>query len=107
MTLFRQAADQNNSNAFGNIGFMYANGEGVPQDYAQAVSWYRHGATRGEPNAQASLGYYLYEGRQGVPQNRTEGLMWLRRAAAGGYEWALSYMAQNNIPLQPSSTTSP
>ncbi len=30
-----------------NIGSMYNNGEGVPQDYAEAMKWYRRAAEQG------------------------------------------------------------
>lgn len=30
-----------------NLGIMYHNGLGVPQDYAQAVAWYRKAAAQG------------------------------------------------------------
>ena len=46
----RLAADQGDAGAQYNLGNMYANGEGVPQDDAEAVRWYRLGA-RGESPA--------------------------------------------------------
>ena len=39
-----------------NLGVMYANGEGVPQDYAEAVRWYRLAADQGLGEAQLNLG---------------------------------------------------
>src|SRR4051812_32861546 len=38
--LFRTAADQGNATAQDSLGVMYVNGEGVPQDYAQAYAWF-------------------------------------------------------------------
>ena len=35
---------------------MYANGRGVPEDDAQAVSWYRKAAQQGHVKAQLNLG---------------------------------------------------
>ena len=35
---------------------MYDNGEGVPQDYAEAVKWYRLAAEQGDARAQYNLG---------------------------------------------------
>jgi len=40
----RPLADQGNALAQLGLGGMYANGQGVPQDYAQAVIWYRKAA---------------------------------------------------------------
>lgn len=37
---FRLMADQGHADAQYNLGYMYANGQGVKQDYADAVSWY-------------------------------------------------------------------
>jgi TPR repeat protein len=34
---------------------MYDNGEGVLQDYVEAVKWYRLTADQGDANAQANL----------------------------------------------------
>jgi TPR repeat protein len=41
MKWFRQAADAGNSGAMNNIGWLYHYGRGVPQDYAEAMRWYR------------------------------------------------------------------
>ena len=38
------------------LGGMYDNGHGVPQDYAQALTWYRKAADQGYAAAQFNLG---------------------------------------------------
>jgi TPR repeat protein len=38
---YRLAAYQGQANAQNALGVMYQNGEGVPQDYVEAVRWYR------------------------------------------------------------------
>ena len=38
------------------VGSMYANGDGVPKDAVQAVSWYRKAAEQGNASAQFNLG---------------------------------------------------
>ena len=61
-----QAAEQGNATAQYNLGVMYTNGqEGVRQDYAQAVHWYRKAAEQGDVDAQVNLGW-LYDNGQGV-----------------------------------------
>ena len=35
------AAEQGNADAQDNLGVMYANGKGVPQDYKIAVKWFK------------------------------------------------------------------
>ena len=42
---------------------MYANGQGVPQDYAEAVKWYRLAADQGDADAQSYLGVMYAKGR--------------------------------------------
>ena len=49
MRLWRPLADQGNAAAQYNLGLMYEQGQGVPQDYAAAVSWYRKAADQGMP----------------------------------------------------------
>ena len=45
---------------------MYYQGQGVPQDYAEAVSWYRLAAEQGNATAQSNLGA-MYDNGRGVP----------------------------------------
>jgi TPR repeat protein len=60
---------------------MYDNGQGVPQDDAEAVRWYRKAAGQGDPSAQYNLGL-MYAAGQGVPQDYVEAHMWLNLAAS-------------------------
>jgi TPR repeat protein len=53
--LFRKAADQGLAHAQRSLGFMYANGCGVPRDDAQAISWYRKAADQGDADANEAL----------------------------------------------------
>ncbi len=38
---------------------MYDNGEGIPEDDAEAVKWYRKAADQGLANAQTILGFHV------------------------------------------------
>jgi TPR repeat protein len=67
------------------IAFMFYQGEGVPQDYTEAVGWYRKAADQGYAKAQYDLGYMYYYG-QGVPQDRAEGKRLFHEAAEQGDE---------------------
>src|SRR5262249_10278355 len=42
--LYKLSADQGNATAQTNLGFLYNQGRGVPQDYTAAVGWYRKAA---------------------------------------------------------------
>ena len=48
---YRKAADQGLADAQTNLGVMYGNGTGVPQDYVQAHEWLNLGATSGNATA--------------------------------------------------------
>lgn len=73
------------------IGVMYYLGQGVRQDSAEAMRWYRKAAEQGNAKAQTNLGI-MYYGGQGVPQDYAEAMRWYRKAAEQGYA-----NAQNNI----------
>jgi TPR repeat protein len=85
--LFRSLADSGNVFAQGIIGIMYAKGQGVPQNDAEAVKWYRLAADQGNAAAQLSLASMYSKGR-GVPQSDAEAVTWYRRAADQGEAWA-------------------
>jgi uncharacterized protein len=63
------------------LGFMYANGRGVPQSYVEAAKWYCRAAAQDEATAQYMLGLQ-YDKGQGVTENRIEAHKWLNLAAA-------------------------
>ena len=62
---------------------MYANGEGVPEDDAEAVRWYRLAAEQGLASAQSNLGG-MYAKGEGVPEDAVYAYAWLSIAAAQG-----------------------
>ena len=47
---------QGNANAQFRLGYMYPDGQGVPQDYEAAAAWYRKAAEQGNKWAQYLLG---------------------------------------------------
>ena len=73
-------AEQGNALAQLNLGIRYANGEGVPEDDAEAVKWYRLAAEQGLAPAQSYLGIMYGQG-DGVPENYAEAAKWCRLAA--------------------------
>ena len=62
---------------------MYANGQGVLKDDAEAVKWYRLAAEQGGASAQSSLGVMYATGR-GVLKDDAEAGRWFRLAAEQG-----------------------
>ena len=78
--LLKPLADQGAAWAQNNLGSMYAYGQGVPKDDAQAVKWYRLAADQGEAGAQDNLGLMYANGR-GVPKDDAQ--------AVSSLGWAL------------------
>lgn len=64
------------------LGYMYANGIGVPQNFMVAAGWYRCASQRGNPQAQYMLGL-MYDKGQGVPQDYVVAYSLLNLAVAG------------------------
>ena len=60
---------------------MYRYGRGVPQDYTEAVRWYRLAAEQSNANAQYNLGIMYYYG-WGVPKDYVQSHIWSNLAAS-------------------------
>ena len=78
-----QSCSQGQAEAQHNLGGMYNQGQGVPQNFKEALVWYRKAADQGDADAQFNLGA-MYDQGQGVPQNFKEALLWYRKAADQG-----------------------
>jgi TPR repeat protein len=81
----RKAADQGNMDAKNSLGALYANGDGVDQDYPKAAKLFREAAKWGSAPAQKNLGI-MYINGHGVPKNNEKAYSWLARAADQGDE---------------------
>jgi Sel1 repeat len=80
LRLWGLLAGKGDVTAQNNLGVMYYNGNGVSQDFKEAVNWYRSAAVQGFAAAQYNLGM-AYERGQGVPQRFDEAVKWYRFAA--------------------------
>ena len=80
---FTPLAKQGYAGAQSNLGWMYDNGQGVPQDYKTALKWYRLAAEQGDADAQYNLGV-MYDNGQGVPQDYKTAVKWWKLAAEQG-----------------------
>ena len=78
---FRPLAERGYRLAQYTLGLMYAQGQGVPQDYGEAVKWFGRAAAQGVPQAQFELGM-LYARGFGVPQDFVLAHAWVNLAAA-------------------------
>ena len=75
------------------LGMMYAKGDGVSKDGAEAVKWFRLAAEQGYANAQFNLGNSYYNG-VGVPKDLVQAHVWINISAAKGNE-----LAQKKMPI--------
>ena len=86
---FQPLADLGNADALYFLGTMYANGEGVAQNYEEAARLFRQAADGGNTYAQNILGM-MYDHGVGVPQNAEEAEQWFRRAAVDDFQKGLA-----------------
>jgi TPR repeat protein len=68
------------------FGLIYATGRGVPQNYFQAVKWFRLAAEQGDALAQYNLGLIYASGYDVVPKDDVQALVWFILAAKGGHD---------------------
>ncbi len=73
------------------LGICYYAGEGIEQDYVEAVKWFQKSAEKGNDDAQNNLGCCYYFGK-GVEQNYEEAVRWYQNSINQG-----NANAQNNM----------
>jgi TPR repeat protein len=100
---FRAAASKGDAKAAYVLGTAYEEGNGVPQDYKQAMDWFLRAAIRGDARAQwkLGLGYLKAFGREEDDRQAAE---WFKRAANQGNvsaQLVLSrlYFTNRGVPL--------
>lgn len=76
-----KAAEQGNAEAQSKLAFAYIQGRGVPQNYPEALKWYRKAAEQGYVNAQHDVGV-MYQQGIGVSQDYVQAYFWLNLSAA-------------------------
>lgn len=78
--MYRQGAELGQDVSQCNLGNCYFRGEGVAQDYGQAIYWYTKAAEQGYAPAQTHLGV-MYRDGIGTTPNTTLAKQWLTKAA--------------------------
>ena len=86
-------AEQGHAGAQYFVGYMYYKGQGVVQNGAEAVKWFRQAGRQGDVKAQYLLGYMYYKG-QGIGQDGEEAEKWLRKAAEQDHAKAQFYLGE-------------
>jgi hypothetical protein len=79
----RQLADRGDPSAEYALGARYAFGDGVRQNYSDAVRWFFRAAEQGHVISQATLGAYYMAGR-GVSIDLSKAYFWAYLARVGG-----------------------
>jgi len=80
---YRAKTKEGYAYAMVNLGLMYDDGEGVIQDYEEAVKWYRKAVELGHTGAMSNLGA-MYTNGSGVIEDDVEAYAWSNVAAAKG-----------------------
>ena len=88
---WKPLVEEGNAIAQYNLGLIYDEGLGVPQDYKEAVRLYTLAAKQGHAKAQYNLGL-MYRNKQVVPQDYEEAVRLYTLAAEEGFA-----EAQNNL----------
>ena len=90
----QKAAEQGNSSAQLQLGYMYHFGKGVEKDLAKAVEWYQKSAEQGDSEGQWRLGG-MYENGDGVEKDLVKAVEWYQKSAEQGDstgQWRLGNM---------------
>lgn len=95
----RSLAEQGVAGAQYDLGYAYFTGEGVAQNYAEAINWFRLAAEQGDGDAQNDLGF-MYLNGEGVPENYLAAYVWLSVSAAQG-----NHLATDNIDIVKNALT--
>lgn len=77
-------AEAGDPDAQNRLGAQYAEGDGVPQDWEQAVEWFEKGAQQGNAIAQYNLSTCFCNGT-GVEKDLQRSVEWLYKSAEQGY----------------------
>src|SRR5690242_13009427 len=80
---WRPLAEEGSAEAQFNLGLLYADGQGVPQDYMEAVNWFKRSADQDYAKAQLNLGA-LYSTGKGVKRDYLQAYKWFNICAAKG-----------------------
>jgi len=98
----RAKAESGDREAQHKLGLRYDKGEGVKNDDAEAVKWYRKAAEQGFARSQLNLARFYYRGR-GVTRDYVEAAKWYRKAAEqnnAGAQYSLGHCYANGEGLE-------
>jgi TPR repeat protein len=80
---WRPEADDGDAPCQYNVGLLYLDGHGVPQDHAEAAKWFKRSAEQGYTEAQHELGA-MYASGLGLKRDYVQAFKWMNICAAKG-----------------------
>ena len=83
----KKTAEEGDAHAQNRLGTMYGSGEGVKQDYSEAMQWFKLAADQNYAKAQNNLGAMYFEG-QGVTKDYVMAYVWFSKASSSGHKLA-------------------
>jgi len=102
LSALRKKAEQGSAEAQCNLGRAYVLGKGVPQNYTEAVKWYRLAAEQGHADAQYFMGLAYSNGEE-VTRDYKEAAKWWELAAEQGiskaqFNLGVAYDSGKGVP---------
>lgn len=88
-----ERAEQGDVTAQHVLGLKYLNGDGITQDFEQAIKWYTRAAERGNSYAQLRLAHCYRDG-EGVAQDFEQAVKWYAKSAEQGNHYAQQYLGE-------------
>ncbi len=95
----QKAADAGKTQAWYDLGFIYANTAGVKEDLPRAIDYWKTGAEKGNADCQFSVGLVYEAGERipgGVKADPVEAMKWYRLAAEQNHTEAVQHLAMMN-----------
>jgi TPR repeat protein len=97
----QMAAEKGYARAQNHLGYMYAGGRGVPQDWDKSFHWSLLAANQGLANAQYNVGNAYYYG-QGVDKDIDKAFIWWKKSADLGLHEAQCNLGKHaNVFMHP------
>lgn len=95
-----KAAKENNAEAYTLLGYMYANGDTVKQDYSKALELFQKGSELGDDAADYRLGY-MYKNGEGVKVDLKQAKKYYKRyCEKSGITWSLGCKEYKHLEAQ-------
>jgi TPR repeat protein len=91
---FKTRAERGDPIAQNNLGKMYADGRGMPQNAEKSVEWFTKAALQGDTDAELNLGVACLYGH-GTAKDREQACHWFKAAKRSGNQFANEFYREN------------